>query len=264
MSPESSLPRKPALVARPQNPLSPTPSPGPDLRQVWPELLGRGGTHSTAGQRSGDRVTHSDGDGTNDSSQVALDELGCRRRLEGRDRFPGSLDAQSSHTPPLPRAPASKRRSCPPADEWAKVPLEAKGTRASLCIAPDMEMQGGNVPGESEGSTALLPCSQELPGRPCWLEGDNGKGQNGTSTAKPSRASGGTNAGRGLLAPGSPPRRKGPATPGQLFRARSTQVADQVTLSTDEGCSTSPQKNATRVAADHMKKELRNLPLAAL
>lgn len=34
----SSLPRKPALVAHPHKPLSPTPSPGPDFRQVWPEL----------------------------------------------------------------------------------------------------------------------------------------------------------------------------------------------------------------------------------
>ena len=198
----SCLPRKPALVAHPHKPLSPTSLPGPDLRQVWPELQGRGAAAEQWDREVG-RVTHSNGDGADDSSQVALDELGRRRRLEGRDRFLGPLGPQSCHTPPLQTAPASKRQSCPPTGEKEKIPLEAKGSQASLSTAPYRKYRAGMSREMPKGPTALLPCSRELRGRHCWLEVDNSKGQCGSCTSGASISSGGRmRAGSGLRAAG--------------------------------------------------------------
>lgn len=75
------LPRKMALTAPTQKLPSPPPLPGPDPQTRSGLRYWEGQPQSSRMQKMGGgefEATHSDGDGTDDGSQVALDELGHR------------------------------------------------------------------------------------------------------------------------------------------------------------------------------------------
>jgi hypothetical protein len=130
---QSFFPAQKAFSGAPHSlmPLSTWPS---DRGPSAPSAVLSGVPESSRSGERGQGVTHSNGDSTDDSPQVALDELGCRRRLEDRGRKINPLGTQSSHT--LSCKQHQPARSLPvyqpgPLGEMKEVSQEVKGTQAS-------------------------------------------------------------------------------------------------------------------------------------